>query len=295
MNGLSGQTQASRVEPPILPREAVQWTWSLTIGQSGSSDAEVLRERQKEIQGYIDGIKDELGKTGKASQQDIRYIDGVYAAINSCVRTLHIIIRGRDTNFKEVDKLKEVYLAKAEDIVTFSGNLQSAFGRIATMTIGGTSVTAIVAYYLPNLPVFVFPLVLAAAGAISFGVHEQFVKPWKRGENVKANVKNDYQRNQYYQQYVRRSKDALTGLFKETLDLFEEIYGKSYDPVHNKPGKKEEFVNSLLKPIEFENYTCPIIHECFAKGIILDKKNLDRWPTCESGEGYGTCPKKKKA
>jgi hypothetical protein len=294
-NGLSGQTQASRVEPPILPREAVQWTWSLTIGQSGSSDAEVLRERQKEIQGYIDGIKDELGKTGKASQQDIRYIDGVYAAINSCVRTLHIIIRGRDTNFKEVDKLKEVYLAKAEDIVTFSGNLQSAFGRIATMTIGGTSVTAIVAYYFPNLPVFVFPLVLAAAGAISFGIHEQFVKPWKIGENVKANVKNDYQRNQYYQQYVRRSKGALTGLFKETLDLFEEIYGKSYNPVYNKPGKKEEFVNNLLKPIEFENYTCPIIHECFAKGIILDKKNLDRWPTCESGEGYGTCPKRKNA
>jgi len=284
------------VEPPILPREAVQFTWALTIGQSGSADAEGLRERQKDIQDYIDGIRSELVKKGKANQQHIRYIDAIYAAINSCVRTLHIIIRGRDTNFKEVDKLKEVYLAKAEAITTFSGNLQSAFGRIATITIGGTSATAIVAYYFPNLPTFVFPLVLAAAGAISFGVHEQFVKPWQQKENVKASIRNDYQRNLYYQQYVRRTKDALTRLFKETLDLYKEIYDGSYDPKYDIPKNREEFTDNLLGPLGFNiPYICPNIHDCFAKGIILDKKNLDRWPTCESGEGYDKCSQRKKA
>lgn len=218
------------------------------------------------------------------------YFDSVYAAINSCVRSLLNIINGRDANFKDVDALKDIYTANAQALETFSANLQSSFGQLASITFGGTSATAIVAYYFLKLPIFIFPLVINCRWCSVICGSQTVYCTLVAKKNVKANIRTDYQRDLYYQQYVRASKDALKGLFTETLDLYNEVYGVSYDTKYDDPKTIEALINNLMESIDFKKYACPKIYKCYANGKKFNQKDLaQQWSNCESGEGTDGC------
>lgn len=268
-------------KPPILPRQVVQFAWGLTIEHSSARDVDL---QAKEIRDRMDEIKSNVYKT--EDKKDILYIDNIYPAIANCVRTLLIIIRGRNTNFEETDSLSRMYIKNIESISRFTLDLQSAVGRITTMTFGGSSVGVILAYFFPNLPAFFLPFAVATAAAGAYALHELIIKPINRGMIEKVKIQNDYKRNLYYQQYVRRSKIALTAVFEEALYLYEEIYKDKYDKKYDNKANREKFIENMMKSLEFK-FTCEYIHDCYADKIFLINK--ERWETCESGEGCEKC------
>jgi hypothetical protein len=147
--------------PPILPEQVVQWAWGFTIAHSGSENETEKQLQEQSIRKRMDEIKKEVQDSKRPLKgKDIEYINNILTAVDGAVRTLLIIIRGRATNFKETDSHMELYIKKNESINNFRISLQSAFGRVASMTFGGTSATAIVLTLFPNLTVWFFPLIL---------------------------------------------------------------------------------------------------------------------------------------
>jgi hypothetical protein len=277
--------------PPILPNEVMHWAWSLTVVHSGTKERAEVTQQEKEIRTRMSEVRTKVQKKGTPDEQ---YVEAVFNAVDSCYRTLLVIIRGRDTNFKETDSLTEMYIKNNESISSFTLNLQSAFGRVAGMTFGGTSATAIVMTLFPDLPVWVFPLTLSAMGAISYALYELFVTPWKQRKNMAARIKNDYQRDIYFQQYVRRCRDALVGLLMETFSIYKQVYGvhynDSFENIQTRRKSAEKAVDYVLGSLGL-NYCCEDIHDCYDKKLFLEDKSIDRgrWATCESGEGNKYC------
>jgi hypothetical protein len=279
--------------PPILPNEVMHWAWSLTIVHSGTKERAEVTEQEKQIRTRMSEVRTKVLQ-GK-DPNDEKYMDAIFNAVDSCVRTLLVIIRGRDTNFKETDSLMDMYIKSNESISSFTLSLQSAFGRVAGMTFGGTSATAIVMTLFPNLPVWVFPLTLSAMGAISYALYELLVTPWKQKKNMAARIKNDYQRDIYFQQYVRRCRDALVGLLMNAFSIYKQVYGVHYDDSFKNIEIQRKFaenvVDDALGSLDLK-YSCEDIHDCYDKKIFLTNESIElgRWATCESGEGNEKCP-----
>jgi len=275
------KNEQERKLPPILPRQVVQFAWGLTIEHS--TDPAVTMQAEK-IRKHMEEIK--MRVKGEGNPDDIRYIDNVYPAIDNYVRTLHSIIRGRSTNFEESDRLRDMYIANIESASRFSLNLQSAIGRVSSMTIGGSTVGAIFAYCFPNLPEFVLPFSVAVAAASAYSIYQVWLVPHFREKTEREEIKNDYKRNLYYQQYVQRSKEALLGLFTEALDLYNVIYKVKYDEEFDEFAAKDKFIENLMRSLEVK-FSCELIHDCYHKNIFLNK--VDLWATCESGRGIEGC------
>ena len=279
--------------PPILPNEVMHWAWSLTIVHSGTKKRAEVEEQEKMIRTRMSDVRTKVLEGDNA--QDKKYMNAVFSAVDSCVRTLLVIIRGRDKNFEETDSLMEMYIKNNESISSFTLSLQSAFGRFAGMTFGGTSATAIVMTLFPNLPVWVFPLTLSAMGAISYALYEVFVTPWKLKKNMIARIKNDYQRDIYFQSYVNRCRDTLVGLLMNTFTIYKQIYEVHYDDSFDNIETQRKFANNAVNDSLGSlglKYCCEDIHDCYEKKVFLTNESIERgrWATCESGEGNEKCP-----
>ena len=290
----------SKPIPPILPEQVVQWAWGLTIAHSGSENETDLQPQEKSIREEMKNVRQKLTDEDNKSPlkgKDIQYMDNVLAAIDGTVRTLLIIIRGRNKNFEETDSLMEMYIKKNESINNFTLSFQSAFGRVASMTFGGTSATAIVATLFPDLAVWIFPLILSGCGALFYGFYELVATPRKDRENRKARIRNDYQRDVYFLNYIERCKSALVGLLLNTFSAYETIYDKSYvnsaksklndtETMRAKRNYAEKIVENALAPLG-RKYYCDNIHECYRNKVFINDFNI--WANCESGQGKEGC------
>ncbi len=89
----------------LPPELAVRSAWARTNELSSNSSIQSNALRAKE---QIDDIKNKVWES--KDEKEIRYVNEVYAAIESSFRNLATIINGRNKDYSDVQKIKDAYL-----------------------------------------------------------------------------------------------------------------------------------------------------------------------------------------
>ncbi len=290
------QTRSLPILPPILPEMVPNFAWGLTLKYSEDQEA---KGRAEKIQTRIDQIKTDVYGKAKGKKADERenadrlYLDNVLAAIDSCERTLLTIIRGRNQNFDETNRLMEKQIKNAEASSTVMLNFQSALPRIFA-TGGGAAGTVLVKFILNSMFKIEIPdevlysAAVIAAGAV-YGIYQWGIAPETRNRAQQEIVKNDYRRNLHYRAYLARCRGSLNALFSEILNVHEKVYGEKYcETKYDNIDEREKVVMNAMGGSEaLSGKWCPKIHEHYHK----DKITPVEWTTCESAIGYEKCEK----
>ena len=290
------QTHALPIVPPILPEVVPNFAWGLSLGNSEDQEA---KGRAEKIRTRLEQIKTDVYEKAKRKKADERekrdrlYLDNVLAAMDSCERTLLTIIRGRNQNFDETDRLMEAEKKNAEAASRVMLNLQSALPR-AFATGGGAFGTVLVRFVLNSMFKIEIPdevlasAAVVAAGAV-YGIYQWKVAPETRKRAKQEIIKNDYRRNLYFRAYLERSRHSLEALFSEILNVHERVYGDKYRETeyNNVEERKKVVMNAMGGSEALSGKWCPKIHEHYQKNKITEVE----WSTCESGIDYEKCEK----
>lgn len=289
------QTRALPIVPPILPEMVPNYAWALTLGYSEDEEAkgraDNIRNRLEEIKRTVHE-KAKGKKADEIESADRLYVDSVLAAIDSCERTLLTIIRGRNQNFKETDRLMDTQIKNAEASSRVMLNFHSALPRVFA-TGGGAAGTVLVKFFLDSVFKIEIPdevlysAAVVAAGAV-YGIYQLMVAPETSKRAQQEIVKNDYRRNVYYKSYLARSRGSLNALFSEILNIYERVYGEKYEPKYDNEEERQKVVMNAIGGSEaLSGKWCPKIHEHYHKNKITPVE----WTACESAIGYEKCSK----
>jgi hypothetical protein len=270
------------------------FAWGLTLGYSEDVEA---KGRADEIRTRLTEIKRIIHEKASGKKEDEKehadrlYLDNVMAAIDSCERTLLTIIRGRNQNFRETDKLMDANIKNAEASSTVMLSFQSALPRVFA-TGGGAAGTVLAKFILSSIfnieipDEVLYSAAVVVAGAF-YGIYQLMVAPETRNRAQQEVVRNDYRRNLYYRAYLARSRDALNALFSEVLAIYERVYRVKYDvKYYNGEEERQKIVRNAMGGSEaLSGKWCPKIHEHYHKGKITPAE----WTACESAIGYEKC------
>lgn len=260
----------------LSPGMAVSMVWGRTNLLSGEQDVHTVGAE------YTTQLKD-LKKSAQNQPDELRYIEEASAYMDAAFRNVVTIIRGRDINFKEAEKLHDNHQKIIDQYENFSLDLQSTIPRLSGMAIGGVSVAAILNQVMPvfiknTFGEFALPALLAAGAALGYVVYGGWVLPYTKRMREDEMKKIDYSRNLYYDQYINRTKKALSGLYDRMNDLHNTIFNQKYDDVSG-----QVFVDSLFGGMN--STMCSFVHECIPKGLAPS----DRWSACETGVNLEGC------
>ena len=278
--------------PPILPDSALKYAWSLTLSFSGHENAQLEAQYVRDA---IKGIRNRVtkrvdngeGEARAGAIKDLRYFEAIEAAINSCVRNLLTITRGRNKNFEETDELLKSHIESINSLSNLSMSLQSGLGRLTSMTFGGATTGAIIAYFSPGLPPWVLPLSVAGVGALAYGVHEAVLVPRSKRKVEEGLIKTEARRAMYFQQYVQRARITLRSLLDDVLRIYSEVYGSPFhEEKYDDPAERRKIVADTLRGIENES---PFVCKYLTKHYLEDKITRDLWVICESGREPEYC------
>lgn len=272
----------------VLPETAVRWAWGLTLKYSeapdGKLDAQYTQDQMKETR-----------RQAKKNSVEARYLDNLYSAVDSYVRTLVISINGRNRNFKEVQEL----IDKQEEIVDntkrLTGKMQSIVPRLAAVSVGGIAIPSLFTWGIQTLwpwdpkPIVsenLFPLFLVFAIGFSFLIHERVIVPRTVRKHQQLLIYGEYSRDLYYAQWVIRAKLALKSLLEEGIQIYEDFFGSLGRPAEH----VKQFVEGMTAPIE-PKPMCTYVHKCLELTMRGIEKRVvfDRWSKCESGVGLEQC------
>lgn len=278
-----------KTTPPILPEMVLKYAWGLTIAHSedktvdAKAEADKIRNRLTELEKRF---SDKAGSN--YTPQNKSYLEEVETAINSCMRNLHIIIQGRNLNFKETDSYLATQRDNIQSISKLTSNLGSSINRLSSMAVGGFSMGAIVVTVFPSVPQWAVPMLIFIAAALAYGFHEWKIVPWTRNKINIELVKTDIRRQMYFQSYVNRSKIVLKSLLDDVLTIYERVYGSPYrSDIYDLEEKRWEIVKNTITGIEDES---PFVCKYLVKHYIEDKITPEFWVICESGRNVEDCP-----
>jgi len=211
------------------------------------------------------------------------YVNSVFIAIESTYRSLATIANGRNNNYREINAIREQQVKNMQSFSSLIPTLQSTIPRLAEMTVGGIAAGALVGPFfqriLPSLGDSAFQISVALGAVIFWGVAELWLNPWLANRELKKVIRLDYDKDLYYQQYLKRSKNALSSLYEQIEDLHEKIFGIRYKDNINAGNE----VNDLM--VGLDTTMCENISKC----IDNNKVTPDNWAVCESGETKEDC------
>lgn len=224
-------------------------------------------------------------KGKRVNEDDKRYVDNVYSSIDSGVRNLLMLIRGRDKNFEEADRLMEANLENAASSARLVANLQSAVPRFL-VTGGGAGGTIVLRWILQiQIPDEVMYSGAVVAAALIYGLWQWKMAPRMVQNAQNERVKNAYRRGQYYEHFIVRCRYALSTLLTDILDIYYRIYREEYDSKYQDLAAREEVAKRIMAETGATHLTCSKLDDCFSKGRIT----ADKWSTCQSNIGTQLC------
>ena len=268
------QKEHSDLLPPFT---AVSMMWACT-GKFAKEEqsqklAEFIKESIKDIEESADTHPDPREK---------RYIGGAIPTMSSCLRSLDTIYKGRQLNFDEVDKIRDVYLENVKENLEFGKNAKDFLKSLPTMTISTAGGLSLIQILKPVSPQILWGLGLAFAGA-------GYVLNWiivrsTRKRTQKLYIKEDYDRDLYYDQYITRVETTLRSLYRDIDRIHKSVFGKSYPVEAGEDAEK--IVNDLLSGVR--PTFCPNIQKHMYKKLITP----ELWSLCETGDDEAViqCP-----
>ena len=257
-----------RLTTLLSPESAVQVVWAMTGAYAKEDSSKLI---SKEAEADLKQIKEQADKNNSAEEK--QYMTAVMAAIDASRRSIEIVYKGRELNFEENEKLRDTYLESVKESLEFGKNAKDFFKSLPTMTIGAAGgVTVAEALGVEGVQLWAIGLLLAGVG--------YFVRLARKRRQY-LYIKQDYERNLYYCQYISRVKMILTTLYQDLNRIHKRIFGDNYS---NLTG--DEIYTSLLSGVDSK--PCPYVHKHWKQKVI----NPDIWTFCESGvdEAVKSCP-----
>lgn len=265
----------------LPPELAVRSAWARTNELSSNPDIQSNALRAKE---QIDDIKNKVWDS--KNDQEIRYVNEVYAAIESSFRNLATIINGRNKDYSDVQKIRDLQSDNIKHYTTFSHELQSSIPRLLGMTVGGSGgatigviLISILGEWVPNFKDSYLYILVAIGAALGYIINGRYIIPASIRKKQLEIIKLDHDTNLYYINYLARSKDTLKSLYNRVENIHKKIFNQKYD----KDLKDETLINNIM--IGLQPRMCTKLVKCLDSGYI-DPNN---WSMCETSQDIDKC------
>ena len=260
----------------LLPTvTAVRMAWAIT--------GKFSDDRSKTIAAYVDNeLKTVEDEASKAGPEEKSYVTSAVATIRSSMRSLEIIHKGRELNFKENETLRKVYLESIAKSLDFGKQASDFLRSLPAIVIGGAGGVAM-ADVVGLSGVMLWGVGLGLAG-LGYLVNLFFVKRGRRQTQM-LYVSQDYERNLYYEQYIDRVRDILQGLFLDLERIHKRVFGENYE-VKIDLNDVKILVDAILAGVS--PTFCQFVHQHMKE----KKVTPELWTKCESGntQAVRTCP-----
>lgn len=269
----------------LSPLDAVEMVWALT-GKSSSEES--TQTTAIEVETRLNSIL-KSHDCDQGDQQEKRYLAGAKATIESTRRSLDIIYKGRELNFEENAKLREETLNAIKETLSFGTKARDFLKSLPTMAIttavGDFALIGVLDNFLSHrcpqyrtLIIVLFSLFAAGVGYLIYLGARRVARRMKEG----FYITQDYERNRYYEQYLRRSVVALHSLYRRLEIVHKQVFGKEYDPGAD--------VHSLVEGVIAG--VGPTFCKYIQKHHWEKKITPELWSMCETGteEARKQCP-----
>lgn len=223
-------------------------------------------------------LKD-IKELARKDPKEEAYVFSTIATMDASLRSLDTIYKGRELNFKENEKLREVHLDTIKENLDFGNKAKDFLKSLPTMTIGSAGgVTLAQALKIPNHYLWAIGFGLAALGYL---VNVGIVRMMRKRSQM-LYVKEDYDRDIYYEHYVIRVVTTLSSLYLDIDRIHKNVFGEFY-PVEM---DTKEIVDDMLKGVR------PTFCKYIQKHMAEKKIKPKIWPVCETGieEAVKKCP-----
>jgi hypothetical protein len=178
------------------------------------------------------------------------YAYSIESSLLSCSRTFAIIVRHRDYLFGMIDERKANELDMYKSLQSFTANLQSLFPRIAGIAIAGSALPLVVNQTigflfpkLPSIPDNIMTLAVTAFGALGYIIAEIGSSRVANKKMIETKEKYEKQKEIIYNDFLQRSKLALTYLLNDIVISYRRIV----DPAYNiSEEEKRELIDNCI-------------------------------------------------
>lgn len=278
--------------PPVT---AVRIVWALT---GEFSDDNHSQFNAKSVEDNLKNIKDFAEQQQGENEVEKIYVRNATVLMDACRRSLDIIHKKRELDFKENDEIRNAYLEDVKENLAFGTRAKNILKSLPIMAITGfggtitlaevfnktntpaTSIGAVQAPVLSSLQLWGIGAGFAAVGYIVNLVIVKLMRSYKQ----KLFVGQDYERGLYFNQYVNRVKIELITLYWDLNRIHNNIFKQKYPA--DKDDDAEKVVGEMLKGVQ--PLFCPYVH----KHMQEKKVTPELWPLCEAGKSGEIGPEK---
>jgi hypothetical protein len=260
----------------LPPVSAVRLTWART-GQFPDD------EHPKTSAAINESVLKDIKEKADKDNQERAYVYSAIAAMDACLRSLETIYKGRELNFQENEKLREAYLESVADNIGFGNKARDFLKSIPTMAISSAGgLTVLEALGITGIPLWATGLGLAGLGYV---INLLIVRAMRYRKQM-LYLRQDYERDLYYEQYVARVTETLTSLYLDLDRIHKNVFNELY-PMNE---SATEVISGLLAGVG--STFCTYVH----RHMMENKITPLLWPICESGakEAVKNCPYWKK-
>ena len=257
--------------PPFLAVHSV-WARTSAFDKQGSA-AGILNEAS------INQLKDQAIK---AEGLESQYFFRAMMLMDSSLRNLEIIYKGRELNFEENGQLRTAYLDVVANNVTFGQSANDVVKSLPTMAFTGAAGSLVVSETFDFLTNFQVAMVIMGFAAVGFLLNLIWVR-FTQDKKLKNYIEQDYERSIYYEDYLQRTKDVLLNLYQDLNSLHRIVFSQPYATIEEENAELKGIAN-LINGVE--PHLCPKFHKHVAQGIT----SYSLWPRCETGLMYEECP-----
>jgi hypothetical protein len=253
------------------PFTTIRTAWAIT--------GKFSKEEESKLSATIaeDNLKDIQKKAEKIGGREQQYVDGAIATTLSSMRSLEIVLKGRNLNFDENQKLRDIYLENIRDNIAFGENAKDFLKSLPTMSVATGIGTISIKQLLENLfglklDITTMALIGLSCAGIGYFINILKIIYTRKNKQLQY-IAQDYERNVYYDQYISRVKVVLTSLYEDIDRTHRNIFGDKY-PTNR---KSHEIIDDLLKGVR--STMCKFVHKHMAEKKITP----DLWHICETG------------
>lgn len=261
----------------LPPAAAVEIVWAYTGRTTEDNPSREVAEKLTEVR--IEDLKQ--AATDSKDPDEKQYVTRALLAMEVCIRNMDIIYKARKLNFDDNKELRTGYLETVKDTKDFGLKLGDLVKSLPGLTIGpAASIPFLVLYPSTTqnpVPIqwWIIPAILSAIGYVitifAAKLHER--------RTLKTYVRMDYERTQYYEQYLNKSEQILNSLYEDIDSIHHEIFKQKYPSHQTLP--KGTYRSSLKIMIDNAAPSrCKYIHNHFKCGLITHTL----WPDCETGD-----------
>ncbi|HPT30926.1 MAG TPA: hypothetical protein PLW67_03760 [Prolixibacteraceae bacterium] len=261
----------------LLPTATVvRMAWALT---GKFSNDELSNTMANLVEDQLKRVEEYSRKPG-TDARETSYVSCAISTLRASLRSLENAYKGRELNFAENAKIREIYLQQVEDNLKFGSSAKDFFKSLPSMTI--TSAGGLTVMQMAGLEGPVKWAVAIVLLAVGYLINLVIVRQSRRRVQM-LYVKQDFDRDMYYDQYIHRVTSILHGLFLDLERIHERIFEETYEKdITLLPEIVRDILKGVLSPM------CPFA----AKHKNEEKITPELWAFCESGNPEATkyCP-----